>query len=155
MSYRRHTVRFGIGLLWLTPVAVLTPFVLDLSPDGVPVPPENRLIYLAICLPFLALSVRTMRIGVFTDENGVTVRGVLRSRRLRWDEIAAFEWGAWGGWPCGTVRRADGSRIVVFALNPPLGDDDRIDALLAELNAELAARPGSRSSGPGSARSAA
>jgi len=73
VSYRRHTVRFGIGLLWLTPVAVLTPFILDLD-----VPARHRLIY------------------------------------------AAFEWGKW-------------------------------DAL----SAELAARPGSRSSGPDSARSAA
>jgi hypothetical protein len=134
MSYRRHSVRFGIGLLWLTPVVVLTPFV-GLSTEG--------LIYLAICLPFLALSIRTMRIGVFTRPDGVTVRGVLRTWRLRWDEIAAFEWGTWGGWPCGTVRRVDGSRVVVFALNPPLGSDDRVDVLLAGLNAELAARPGS------------
>lgn len=153
MSYRRHTVRFGIGLLWLVPVAVLTPFVLD--PD---VPAGQRLVYLAICLPFVALAVRTMRTGVFTSDAGVTVRGVLWTWKLRWDEIAAFEWGVWGGWgtfPCGTVRRTDGSRIVVVALNPPLGDHDRVDRLLDALSAELAARRGSRSSDPDSARSAA
>lgn len=143
MSYRRHTVRFGIGLLWLTPVAVLTPFVLD------------RPVYVAICVPFVVLSIRTMRIGVFTSPGGVAVRGVLRTWRVRWAEIAAFEWGTWGGWPCGVVRRTDGSRIVVFALNPPLGDDGRVDRLLDALNAELAARRGSRSSDPESARSAA
>lgn len=143
MSYRRHSVRFGIGLLWLTPVAVLTPFILE-TPA-----------YAAICAPLVALSIRTMRIGVFTSDAGVVVRGVLRTWRLRWDEIAAFEWGKWGGWPCGIVRRVDGSRIVVFALNPPLGPDDRVDRLLDGLSAELAARRGSRSGGSGSARSAA
>ena len=143
MSYRRQTVRFGIGLLWLTPVAVLAPFVLE------------QPVYLAICAPFVALSVRTMQIGVFTRPDGVTVRGVLRTWKLRWDEIAAFEWGTWGGWPCGVVRRTDGSRIVVFALNPPYGGTGGVDRLLDALNAELAARRGSRSSDPDSARSAA
>jgi hypothetical protein len=82
VSYRRHTVRFGIGLLWLTPVVVLTPFILEMP------------VYAAICAPFVVLSIRTMRIGVFTSDAGVTVRGVLRTWKLRWDEIAAFEWGA-------------------------------------------------------------
>jgi hypothetical protein len=143
VSYRRNTVRFGIGLLWLTPVAVLTPFILETP------------IYAAICVPFLALSIRTMRIGVFTRPEGVTVRGVLRTWRLRWDEIAAFEWGLWGGWPCGMVRRADGSRVIVFALNPPYGGTGGVDELLDALNAELAAARGSRSSDPDIALSAA
>ena len=105
MRYARPTVRFGIGLLWLTPVAVLGPFALDLSPDGVPVPVEHRLLYLAICAPFLALSLRTMRIGLFTEPDGVTVRGVLRTRQIPWDQIAGFEWGKWGGFDLPMVRR--------------------------------------------------
>jgi hypothetical protein len=150
VSYRRHTVRLGIGLLWLVPVVVLTPFIVDAS-----VPDEHRLLYVGICAPFAALSIRTVRIGVFTSDAGVIVRGVLRTWRLRWDEIAAFEWGGWGGFPCGTVRRVDGSRVVVFALNPPLGDAGGVDRLLDALNAEVAARRGSRSSGRDTARSAA
>ena len=110
-------MRFGIGLLWLTPVAVLGPFVLDLIPDGVPVPVEHRLLYLAICAPFLVLSLRTMRIGLFTEPDGVTVRGVLRTHHIPWDQIAGFEWGKWGGFDLPMVRRTDGTCVVIYALN--------------------------------------
>jgi hypothetical protein len=152
VSYRRHSVRL-IGLFWLLPVAWLGPFIIDPS-----VPDEHRLSYVAVSLPFVLLAVRTFMIGVFTGADGVKVRGVLRTWKLRWDEIRAFEWGVWRGWgtfPCGIVRREDGSQVTVFALNPPVGDDDRVDRLMDALNAELAARRGSRSSGPDSARSAA
>jgi hypothetical protein len=143
--YRRHTARVVIAALWLVPVWWLGTFALDASPDGVPVPTGQRIVYAALCLPFLVLAVRTFRIGVLTREWGVVVRGVLWTWRLRWEEIAAFEWGEWrgaGGFDCGVVRREDGSQVTAFALNPPFeihaGQDRRVPDMLAALNQELA-----------------
>jgi hypothetical protein len=144
-AYRRHTVRLLIAALWLVPTVFFAVFALDLSPDGVPVPTGQRVAFGVLAALFGTLALRTARIGVFTRPDGVTVRGVLRSRRLRWEEIEAFEWGRWRGWgsfDCGVVRRADGSQITVFALNPPFeltaGQDRRVPEMLAALNNQLA-----------------
>jgi hypothetical protein len=103
-------------------------------------------VYGAIAALFAVLVVRTLRIGVATGPDGVVVRGVLRSWKLPWTEVERFEMGRWRGWgnyPCGVVRRRDGSTITVLALNPPFelqaGQDQRVPELLAELNAELEA----------------
>jgi hypothetical protein len=144
-AYRRHIVRIGIALVWLVPVWFFAVFALDMSPDGVPVAPAQRLVYAALALVFLALAVRTFRIGVFTRPSGVVVRNTLRTTKLAWEEIAAFEWGLWRGWgsfACGVVRREDGRQVTCFALNPPFeltpGEDRRVPAILAELNQTLA-----------------
>jgi hypothetical protein len=144
-AFRRHTVRIGIAAIWMLPAAFFGVFALDLSPDGVPVPEGQRVIYGAIALFFLVLAVRTWRIGVFTRPDGVIVRNVLWTHRLRWEEIAAFAWGFWrgpGAYPCGVVRREDGRDITAFALNPPLeltvAQDARVPELLDELNEVLA-----------------
>jgi len=141
---RRQTVRLGIALLWLPPVVFFGYFALDLGVSGDPIPAGQRIVYGAIAAVFAVLAVRTLRIGVVTGPDGVLVRGILRSWTLRWDEIERFEWGRWRGWgdyPCGVVRRRDGSTVTVFALNPPFefakGQDRRIPELLDELNDEL------------------
>ena len=139
-AYRRSMARVVIAAIWALPVVLLARFALDGS-----VPGGQRIAYAAIAAPFALLAVRTWRIGVFTHPEGVVVRGVLRTWKLPWDRIARFEWGMWRGWgsyPCGVVRREDGSQITVFALNPPFevqaGQDRRVPDLLAELNGELA-----------------
>jgi hypothetical protein len=144
-SYRRHAVRIVIAALWLAPAIFFAVFALDLSPDGAPVPTGQRVVYGALALSFLTLAVRTWRIGIFTSTSGVIVRNVLRSARVSWEDIAAFEWGQWRGpghYPCGVVRRSDGRQITAFALNPPFeftpGQDRRVPELLAALNQELA-----------------
>jgi hypothetical protein len=107
---------------------------------------------------FLVLAVRTMRVGVLTGPDGVTVRGVLSTRRLRRDEIERFEWGRWRGWgnyPCGVVRRADGSQLTVFALNPPFefaaGESRAVPDALEALNTQLAEARGWRPPPPSGA----
>jgi hypothetical protein len=139
-AYRRQTVRAGIAAIWALPALFLVRFAVDGS-----VPSGQRIAYAAIAAVFALLAVRTWRIGVFTRPDGVVVRGVLRSWRLPWDGIARFEWGIWRGWgsfPCGVVRRDDGSQITVLALNPPFelqpGQNRRVPEMLAALNEELA-----------------
>ena len=141
---RRETVRLGIAGLWLVPAVFFGYFALDLGSGAEPIPTGQRIVYGALAAVFLTLAVRTLRIGVVTGPDGVLVRGILRSWRLGWDEIERFEWGRWRGWgdyPCGVVRRRDGSAVTVFALNPPFeltkGQDRRIPDLLGELNEEL------------------
>jgi len=138
---RRETVRFGIAFVWALPLLFFA------SIAG-----ENA-IYGAIAALFAVLVVRTLRIGVVTGPDGVVVRGILRSWTLPWDQVERFEMGRWRGWgnfPCGVVRRRDGSTVTVLALNPPFelqpGQGRRVPELLEQLNAELAAnraRPGS------------
>jgi hypothetical protein len=145
--HRRQTVRLGLGALWLLPAALLAYFALDLGGEGIPA--GQRAVYGSLAAAFLVLAVRTLRIGVATGPCGVTVRGVLRTWTVPWEEVERFAWGAWrgpGGWSCGVVRRRDGSSITVFALNPPFelrpGEDRTVPDLLEALNARLAAARG-------------
>jgi hypothetical protein len=138
---RRETVRFGIAFVWALPLLFFGYFAV--APDT---PAGQRAVYGAIAAVFAVLVVRTLRIGVATGPDGVVVRGVLRSWKLPWAQVERFEMGRWRGWgnyPCGVVRRRDGSTITVLALNPPFelqaGQDRRVPELLAELNAELEA----------------
>jgi hypothetical protein len=156
--YRRQTVRVVIAAIWLVPAVFFAVFALDLSPDGATVPTGQRVVYGALALAFAVLALRTWRIGVFTSPSGVVVRNTLRSTRLAWDEIAAFEWGEWRGpgrSACGVVRRSDGRQVTVFALNPPFevtpGEDRRVPDLLAGLNEELARARGWPSAPPSGA----
>jgi hypothetical protein len=142
--FGRRLIRYAIGPLWLLPAAFFGYFALDRG-----TPAGQRAIYAALAVAFLVLAVRTMRVGVLTRRDGVTVRGVLSTRRLHWDEIERFEWGRWRGWgdyPCGVVRRADGSQLTVFALNPPFefaaGESRAVPEALEALNAQLAAERG-------------
>jgi hypothetical protein len=145
---RRETVRFGIAFAWALPLLFFGYFAV--APDT---PAGQRAVYGAIAAVFAVLFVRTLRIGVVTGSDGVVVRGVLRSWSVPWTQVERFDMGAWRGWgnfPCGVVRRSDGSTITVLALNPPFelqaGQDRRVPELLDELNAELEAtrvRPGS------------
>jgi hypothetical protein len=139
---RRETVRFGIAFVWALPVLFFGYFAL--APDT---PTGQRAAYGVIAALFAVLMFRTVRIGVATGPGGVVVRGITRSWRLPWEEVERFEMGTWrgpGNYPCGIVRRRDGSQITVLALNPPFelqpGQDQRVPELLAELNAELEAR---------------
>lgn len=141
-TMRRPTVALGLAGLLLLPVVFFGYFALDLG--GEEIPAGQRAVYgVLAALPLLA-AVRAVRIGVVTGPDGVTVRGVLRSWRVRWDEIERFEWGRWrgfGDYPVGVVRRRDGSGITVLALNPPFefvpGQDRRVPRLLEELNEML------------------
>jgi len=121
-------------------VAFFGVFALDLGPGSSPTS-EARVVYAALCLPWLALAVRMLRIGVVLGEEGVAIRNVLRTRRLRWDEIERFEMGHWGGFPTGVARLRAGSWVRASALNPPAElqpwQNPLILRLLDGLNAEL------------------
>lgn len=138
--YRRNAHRLLLPILYMAPVAFFGIFALDLGPGSSPAPGE-RIVYGALCLPWLALAVRTLRIGVVVGEEGVTVRNVLRTRRVRWEDIDCFELGKWGGFPIGAARLHDGRAVRAAALNPPayLGPEPEpgISRLIGELNAEL------------------
>src|SRR5690348_150113 len=122
--FRRHEIRLVIPLLYLMGFVLFA--ALAIAP-GWEVPPSTaeRVVYALLSLPFLVLAVRTFRIAVITDAAGVRVRGVMRTRRIGWDDVDGFVMGSWGGFPCGAVRRRDGSEVIAFALNPPAGPDRR------------------------------
>ena len=139
--YRRHGHRIGLALIYLVPVVYFGIFALDNGPGADPVPTSQRLLYAALCLPWLALAARTLRVGVLLTADGVVVRNVMRTRRLPWAEIERFELGEWGGFPCGAVRLRNGDSVTAFALNPPFeltpGEHPVVPRLLKELNEDL------------------
>jgi hypothetical protein len=138
-TFRRQTAAYGLAVVWLVPAVFLGYFAVAPGATG-----GQRGVFGALAAICLLLAVRTARIGVRTGKDGVVVRGVLRSWKLPWDEIERFEWGRWrgpGDFPCGVVRRRDGSTVTVLALNPPAefvkGQDRRVPNLLAQLNEVL------------------
>jgi hypothetical protein len=148
-TMRRHTVALGLAGLMLVPAVFFGYFALDLGGEAIPA--GQRAVYAVLAAVPLAFAARAVRIRVLTGPEGVTVRGILRSWRLRWDEIERFEWGRWrgfGDYPVGVVRRRDGSAITVLALNPPFefvrGQDRRVPRLLEELNEMLGEARGIR-----------
>jgi len=124
-----------IAVLWLLPTLFFAIFALDLKHENIPT--DQRLVYAGLTLLFGLLTYRTLTIGVRVREQDVIVRGVLRSRRVPWERIEAFEMGLWGGFPCGVVQRTDRLEVTIFALNPPVGGGGGVDAVLRDLNAEL------------------
>ena len=128
--YRRDAHRYVLSLLYLAGGALfLIPAVV--------VHPAWAL----GCVPFVVLAYLTFRIGIFPSADGVTVRNVLRSRRLAWDQIQRFDLGDWGGFSIGGAYLADGRFVRAFALNPPFefkpGVSRTVPRLLEDLNAEL------------------
>jgi len=128
--YRRDAHRYVLSLLYLAGGALfLIPAVV--------VHPAWAL----GCVPFVVLAYLTFRIGIFPSADGVTVRNVLRSRRLAWEEIQRFDLGDWGGFSIGGAYLADGRFVRAFALNPPFefkpGVSTTVPRLLEELNVEL------------------
>lgn len=141
--YRRQGHRIGLALLYLVPISFFGAFALNLGPGDEPIPTADRLVYAALCLPWIVLALRTLRIGVLPSREGVLIRNVMRTRRAAWADIERFELGAWGGFPCGAARLVDGRSLTIFALNPPFefqtGQDPVVPRLLGELNEDLAA----------------
>ena len=141
-AYYRRTVRYGVALVYAGPIFLCVSWALGVGP-GHPSPTE-RLVYLALALPFAVLAYRQLRIGVYPRADGVLIRHILRNQRLPWSEIDRFEWGIWRGWgsfPCGIVRLRNGSQVTISALNPPLeierGQDPVVPRLLEGLNEEV------------------
>lgn len=51
----------------------------------------SRVASACLAIVCLFLMVKIARMGVFTDEDGLTVRGLWRTHRVGWGSIAAFE----------------------------------------------------------------
>jgi hypothetical protein len=51
----------------------------------------SRVFYGLIVVVSLFLVVRVARMGIFADDDGLTIRNVFNSHRVAWEEIARFE----------------------------------------------------------------
>lgn len=139
--YRRDSHRYVFAASYLVVVAGAVVLATAVHPA-----------FAAGAVPFLLLAWRTLRIGVVTADDGVTVRNVFRDRHIDWEHVSHFDWGSWWGFPTGGVWLDDGRFVRSFALNPPLeartGQDPAVPKALAGLNAELAAVRGMRDADP-------
>jgi hypothetical protein len=149
LSAGRRVVRRSViaYLMPLLPAVVVIPLAfVAIAPDTA----TGARIALGAAVAIYAIwSVRHVMIGVWLEPDGVLIRNVMSSRRLRWSEIERFEMGWWrrlrGGlssYECGIARLMDGGQVTIYALNPPWGDHGPVPKLLAELNARLALATG-------------
>jgi hypothetical protein len=94
----------------------------------------------AIALGCAVLAIRVFRACVIVDEQGVTVRGFIRTRRLDWTEIAAVRaessGNVTGAGRCVVFTLEDGRRILARGVS---GYTDRITRIATEI---AALRPG-------------
>jgi hypothetical protein len=112
------------------------------SPDF---PIGVRIGFAVLAVPFVILIIRTLPMGVYLEPDGVVIRNVLATRRLKWDEIDRFAYGryrGYGDYRCGVVLLARGGQVTIGALNPPAVGDMMILPLIDELNAHLAQATG-------------
>ena len=85
------------------------------------------------------LVVRALLWSVRTDIEGVRIRGMLRTHRLRWAEIDRFSLGRHGLFPVvGIAHRKHGRPLAMSAIEVPKMASDRgrdnTEAIIAELN---------------------
>jgi hypothetical protein len=138
--YRRNAHRFVIAALFCVGAGLFAMFAWLVHP-----------LFVLGCIPWLVLAYRMLRIGVFVSNDGVVVRNVLHSRRVRWSDVERFDWGTgWslsqngGVWsfPVGCVYLRSGGFVRALALNPPFeldrGHSGAVPLALAGLNDELA-----------------
>jgi hypothetical protein len=59
---------------------------------------------------------RTATAGVGADEDGVIVRNVIRSRRIRWDQIAKFSVVPYGPYSMGYVELRNGQKLRAWGI---------------------------------------
>ncbi len=93
-------------------------------------------------IPFVWVSYRIFRIGVFVDEEGVTIRDIFNThKRVPWQEIERFDWGTRRGSNFGGIYPTDGAFVAATALEAPWewrrGDDHAVPNALVALNDEL------------------
>ncbi len=96
-------------------------------------------LFLIGAIPFAWLAYRMLRIGVFADDEGVTVRDVVRrTKRVPWDAIDRFDLMGKRGYDVGVMYLKDGTSITPTALQGPWGKGKAVPRALAGLNEELA-----------------
>ncbi len=98
-----------------------------------------NLLFVIGVVALLWIAYRLFRIGVFADDDGVTVRDVLRTRkRVPWDEIDRFDLVRKRGYDAGGMYLKDGSLFTPIALQGPWGEGTAVPRALSGLNEELA-----------------
>jgi hypothetical protein len=76
----------------------------------------ERMIWTTIAAGWLIVGVRSRRSGVIVGDDGVVIRGFLRSRRLAWADIHRFAWRRSSSlipWKVLVIERVDGRTITV------------------------------------------
>ncbi len=116
---------------------------------------ERRVIFAAFF--FVVASViawvgwRTATAGVGVEDDGVVVRNVLRSRYLKWDEIARFVVLPYGAYSMGYVELRSGQKLRAWGIQGRVRDlfpnstwatapIDELNEILAEHHAAQSAR---------------
>lgn len=125
--YRRNEARVGVPFFALG-TAVLCGVLAQL-----------HLVFVVGVVAFVWIAYRWFRIGVFADDEGVTIRDVLRIRkRVPWQEIDRFGLVRKRGYDVGVMYLSDGTVVAPTALQGPWGQGQAVPRAVAGLNEELA-----------------
>lgn len=133
----------------LGPFFGLAPGLLFLAPATTGAP-----LFALGVVPFAILAYRIFRIGVYVEQQGVTIRDISRTRGpIAWNEIERFGWGTRRGRDIGGAYLVGGAFTAATSLSPPFeahrGDDKSVPRALAALNEELAHHRSSRAQDTG------
>lgn len=108
---RGRAVAYGAGvacLLLFTVIALLMPG----GPNGYG--PADRALLIGCGLLIAGLMARYASIRAVPDEEGITVRNLFLSRRIRWADIEEVRFG--GGTPWVSLPLVDGDEVAVMAI---------------------------------------
>ncbi len=133
------------GLMWLGLSSVPLSWTVGYTEGWRPPPMPQPVVYGAILLGFLALALRGFRVGVRITDRGVTIRNVLSTRRIRWEEIEGFGIGLppiFKVDPTCLIYCVNGRVRPVYSLGPPAGALSWTQRAVDRLQATLVERRG-------------
>jgi hypothetical protein len=136
---------FGVATGLFALAGTVIPVSMIIVILSIPGPLVQNVILVGVCLAFLWYAWRTALRGVWVTASGFTLVGLVRTRRLAWQDVESFEVGQ--VLPAGSasiVRGVallrDGRRLVLPGLVGGKGampGVDSIAAAIAKLNVEL------------------
>lgn len=131
---RARTMAWVIGVVDLVALGLLAVLVNGTGPTGFHWYDRAGIVLVALAVSF-GLS-RFARLAALPDEQGLTVRNVVYTRRLQWPQVVAVRFG--GGNPWAVLDLSDGETLAVMAVQradgPRAAAEARRLATLVELH---------------------
>jgi hypothetical protein len=103
------------------------------------------LAYLLVALTVVVVAYLGRRPRLSADARGITVVNLLRTIRIRWNEVAGFGIGSTGTESCVAVRRSDGTAVNAWVLADDVRSGytpEQLATIVGELRDRLAAAGG-------------
>lgn len=141
-TYRSALSNVLLASCWLVFALIGTGMALSSDPNDVSA--GGRVFGGILVVVSTTLILRSLRAGIVTDEEGVVVRSMFRTRLLSWPSIAEFGvGGSWSfvPWQTVTIERTDGMAVnAPEVCSLPLRHPTLVERTVESLSADLARR---------------